>query len=885
MAVSAKAQTLQTTFNSNGLATMIYNGVTLYAPYATPQKGDVPYVTDPSGQISQNWNSSTKTLTWVYSWGNVACKYVPLSDRLNLEIKVTNTSAAAISGVKVFPLRIDFPQIPVGFDAYTPQVNYNSDGPTVRTANFGTGNLTVVNQDVTKQLVVGFLTTNDTPTFKRYNIYVGSKAQWGNPSDGWPNNENWPVFNRTIPASGSDTYKVSLRFSPSGADTYAVASDIYSAYAAANPSQMNWSDRRPIGALVLADPPSSSQSNPANNPRGWNLKDSIGVDITTSASIQDFRTRVLAYADRSIAILQDRDAQGMITWDIEGEEYPHATSYIGDPRLVTNLGAEMNGIADAYFKKFTDAGLRVGICIRPQQLKNSNGSSITPTTIKSTVSTPYQEDVANISQQLLAKIDYAKNRWGCTLFYIDSNTGARDVADVAALKIVSAARPDVLLMPEHESFKYYAYSAPFSDLSGTSANGIFPGTPEEVRRTYPNAFSTIKIDNDPAKVDALRPQIVEAVRKGDVLIFNAWYNSTESQQVKSIYAEANSLRVTTTQDVVANDGLTSLREAITYANSHPGYDTITFAQSAWGTIKLNGTALPTVTESCFITGPGGDAVIIDGDAKSRILKINTGAAVTVNGLFFTNGNASGSDNTGGAFLNNGNLTVSFCSVKNSSGFYGGGIFNNGTLSLTESLLSGNTAIDSGGGLANLGAVTAGNCTFSGNTTSANTGTGGAGINSYGGSASINLNFCTLTGNNGANAASSLRAGIWMEADSKLSIANTIVYGNSTRDVQNDAGSVLSSGYNIVGNKGSTNGFLSTDKIGVNPLLGPLQNNGGPTYTHAFSSGSPAINAADPNNTAPNSSDQRGGGYPRVLSGRADIGALESNFTSASTGSS
>ena len=50
------------------------------------------------------------------------------------------------------------------------------------------------------------------------------------------------------------------------------------------------------------------------------------------------------------------NAQGMITWDIEGQEYPHATSYIGDPRKVSLLAPEMEPMADAYFAKFRRGG-------------------------------------------------------------------------------------------------------------------------------------------------------------------------------------------------------------------------------------------------------------------------------------------------------------------------------------------------------------------------------------------------------------------------------------------------------------------------------------------------------------------------------------------------
>lgn len=258
--VPAKAQTLQTTFDANGLSTLIYNNVTLYSKSAGV--GAEFYIGgNDYNPTSRSWNASTKTLTWSYPWGNVACKYITASPHLNMEIKVTNSSNSPRSGVNIFPLAIKFPQIPAGFDRGTPRASSNSEGPTVQTANYGSGNLTLVNQDVTGNLLVGFLSDANDPA-PNYTIYVGSTPLWYG-------SDQWPQFDRTIPANSSDTYKISLRFSPAGADTYAVAGDIYSAYTAANPFQLNWSDRRPIGALALAEPPGSTYNN-ANNPRGWN---------------------------------------------------------------------------------------------------------------------------------------------------------------------------------------------------------------------------------------------------------------------------------------------------------------------------------------------------------------------------------------------------------------------------------------------------------------------------------------------------------------------------------------------------------------------------------------------------------------------------------------
>ena len=86
--------------------------------------------------------------------------------------------------------------------------------------------------------------------------------------------------------------------------------------------------------------------------------------------------------------------------------------------------------------------------------------------------------------------------------------------------------------------------------------------------------------------------------------------------------------------------------------------------------------------------------------------------------------------------------------------------------------------------------------------------------------------------------------------------------------------IMSDGYNVSRDDGA--GYLNGpgDQINSDPQLGPLQDNGGPTFTHALLPDSPAFNAGDPNFTPPPFYDQRGVGFDRVRNGRIDIGSLE-----------
>jgi hypothetical protein len=135
----------------------------------------------------------------------------------------------------------------------------------------------------------------------------------------------------------------------------------------------------------------------------------------------------------------------------------------------------------------------------------------------------------------------------------------------------------------------------------------------------------------------------------------------------------------------------------------------------------------------------------------------------------------------------------------------------------------------------------------------------------------------------------------------LEMRNTILAGNHTGydpalfsgTAPDLFGFLWGSGYNLIGDGSGAvdgGGFAETDLVGglyigivkkkpqytapIDPRLGPLADNGGPTPTHALYIGSPASDAGDPSFAPPPDTDQRGEGFPRVIAGRLDIGAFE-----------
>ena len=223
------------------------------------------------------------------------------------------------------------------------------------------------------------------------------------------------------------------------------------------------------------------------------------------------------------------------------------------------------------------------------------------------------------------------------------------------------------------------------------------------------------------------------------------------------------------------------------------------------------------------------------------------------------------NNFGGGILNSngGTLTITNSTVSENIAPFGGGIYNSGTLSIVNSTISDNMASSEGAGVYNASTLMITNSTFSGN---AAHGSGGGCING----GMLLITNSTLSG----NSASDGGGGVFNLG--ALHIGNTVLKrgGSGANITTGSGGTVTSLGYNVSSDDGS--GFLTGpgDQINIDPLLGALQGNGGPTFTHSLMPGSPAVDAGDPNFTPPPFYDQRGSSFWRVRNGRIDVGSFE-----------
>ena len=154
---------------------------------------------------------------------------------------------------------------------------------------------------------------------------------------------------------------------------------------------------------------------------------------------------------------------------------------------------------------------------------------------------------------------------------------------------------------------------------------------------------------------------------------------------------------------------------------------------------------------------------------------------------------------------------------------------------------------------------------------------------------LEVQHSTLSGNGATgglggdtNASPGVGAGGGISNAGSLQMYDSVLAGNTAVAPDLD-GAFISLGHNLIGNTTGGSGFAASDLLNVNPQLGPLQNNGGPTQTMALLAGSPAIDAGD--NTGAPAYDQRGPGFPRIVNGVIDIGAFEVQNGSSSQASS
>ncbi len=352
------------------------------------------------------------------------------------------------------------------------------------------------------------------------------------------------------------------------------------------------------------------------------------------------------------------------------------------------------------------------------------------------------------------------------------------------------------------------------------------------------------------------------------------------------------ITVTSFADNLNLDGQVTLREAIRAAEldisvdgstAGSGADTIEFATG--GDINLSviddtaiGRSALLVTSNITIRGNAVGITISRAvaAAEMRLFRVTAAGDLTLESISLTGGivrgtngaNAgeNGGDARGGAIYNQGSLQIvastlyanqaiggtAGAGATNGSG-RGGAIYNDrGTLSITNSTLSGNEV---------------------------HTGSGSPMPSSFGGAIYAHNGSTTAHNSTIAYGMASTGRGIYILAEEGAAIADirsSIIGQNDKTSFEFVASPGVNGQLTVTGASNlirSQNDFQQVLTVSdEDPLLGPLINYGGPTMTHALAANSPAINLGS--NSQSLSTDQRGATYSRVVGGIADIGAFE-----------
>jgi len=300
-----------------------------------------------------------------------------------------------------------------------------------------------------------------------------------------------------------------------------------------------------------------------------------------------------------------------------------------------------------------------------------------------------------------------------------------------------------------------------------------------------------------------------------------------------------------------------------------------------------------VTEDLTVSGAGMDATILDGGGAGRVVYVSAATIVSISGLTIRSGNSGGAN--GGGIANDGTLSLDLVQVSENTGYLGGGIATYGPMIITNSIISWNdTSGGGGGGLFSDGAhtVSLNNVTVSFN--SSPTGVGGLHVQ---GNGTLDITNVTVTGNSGATGAAltvtsgstsnvlnttiagNTGSGLYaaLSIYGTISFKNSIVSANTPDNCSIGGGATLNSLGNNLDSANTCSFGAAGDQINTDPLLAEhLADNGGPVPTFTLLGGSPAIDAGT--NSGCPITDARS--FPRPVDGdndstaTCDIGATE-----------
>lgn len=506
------------TTQANGLEHLVFDGVDYNYLYG---EGLVTNVTTATANGSVYVNPvCTSTFN-----STIVSKHCPTTGSDSVDVSVAFSTPPAAAGASTAP-GTNFGTIQADI-----QLTNNSKTDTVTQAMLSIMGVSMAQFNAAASKVLGLGISNPVAYA---NYQTGQWVIWTNsvgPNVGMNQScgytyvcKNQPLIGNIAPGQ-TITASFSLRFTnDTSAQMINLAPEAFTAYEAAYPSVVNWPDRRPIVNWFIAD--TGHQS--ATNPRGYLWNPALNV-----SNVANFQSQVMSQAQAIVTAIKARPVQpqGIVIWDLEGEEFIQPTTYVGDPRVFgEGYAAEMEATADSLFTLFKNAGLKVGMTLRPQYLQ---WGATLPTQCHYdpsnnykdyfiNVNAPFQQkffacydpagltwslipngnggqtfytaaETAQVTALLLSKVAYAHSRWGATLFYVDTavSVGGSPL-DQSIFRALQTAYPDCLFMPEQSYVLTMGVSMPYSEPTVSSDPKFGP---ESWRYVYPTGALAISLTN------------------------------------------------------------------------------------------------------------------------------------------------------------------------------------------------------------------------------------------------------------------------------------------------------------------------------------------------------------------------------------------------------
>lgn len=557
-AATAKAKQVTVNFGAQGLELLAFEGTAISdASDGGPAvlsigiknaDGSVQKIDQPKPRTT-TFDAATRSTVLTYEWGTVTVVYTLRQRGLDCKIIVQNTSDKALTALEIATLA---PRVPRHMSSMN--ATFGAQGGVVGTAR---GVVGVINESREFRLALN------------HNLQQPSGGVPLVFSSVAPRKTAHPIVNNDLLSSpGSPevepgkSLELSYALALGGAGE-SLMSKLFSDYRErmdkAFPVTLDWPDRRPMGMIFMAHPAMKWKT----NPRGFNFGRGEKHDVFTEEGLAIFGKELMKYADTNISYLKAMDAQGVIVWNLEGEEVPHPISYAGDPRVLDQVAPEMGRFADEFMAKFRDAGLKTGVTIRP-----TDYYARSPENAQSKAW--FHREVADPVKLMSEKIQYAQKRWGTTIFYLDSNVfgqtwvqydnakaNVSNLMPVSMMQKLHELHPDCLIIPEWTSQEYFRFSAPYASPNLGEVT-TYPWT----RDTMPKAFRCVAVGTK--LLEDQFDTYVAGVGGGDVLMFQSWYATPDQAWIKLVYREAE-LRKTLAAMQAAPMPIDSPDEAVRYA--------------------------------------------------------------------------------------------------------------------------------------------------------------------------------------------------------------------------------------------------------------------------------------------------------------------------------